>query len=68
MDVQTMPLVWLAIEEYIQDSGMDRDETWGSAIEMICDSHLFNIPLYVYDVSHDPQYWPWVWKELKSIT
>ena len=43
MDVQTMPLVWLATEEYIQDSGMDIDETWGSAIEMICASHLLTL-------------------------
>jgi len=45
------------IEDYIRHSGMDRDGTWGSAIEMACASHLFNVPLYVYDVSHDTHTW-----------
>ena len=32
---------------------MDRDGTWGSAIEIACLSHMLNAPIYVYDVSHE---------------
>ena len=40
------------IEEYIWISEMNKDRMWGSAIEIACSSHLFNVPLYVYNVSH----------------
>ena len=36
---------------------MDRDGTWGSAIEMVYASHLFNVLLYVYDVSLENHNW-----------
>jgi len=36
---------------------MDKDGTWGSAIEIACAFHLFNVPLYVYDVSHENHTW-----------
>ena len=36
---------------------MDKDGTWASAIEIACVSHLFNVPLYVYDVSHENHTW-----------
>jgi len=36
---------------------MNRDGTWGSAIEMASASHLFSTPLYVYDVSHENHRW-----------
>jgi len=45
------------IEDYIQSSEMDRDGTWGSAIKMVCASHLFSIPLYVYNISHENHNW-----------
>ena len=35
---------------------MDRDTTWGTAIELASASHLFNTP-YVYDVSHANHTW-----------
>jgi len=50
-------LSYSTIEDYIQCSGMDEDGTWGSAIEMACASHLSNVPLYVYDVSHENDTW-----------
>ena len=46
-----------SIEEYIRVAKMDRDGTWGSAIELACASHLFNTPLYVFDVSHATHTW-----------
>ena len=46
-----------SIEEYIRVTKMDRDTTWGTAIELACASHLFNTPLYVYDVSHANHTW-----------
>jgi len=50
-------LSYSTIEAYIQCSGMDRDGIWGSTVEMACASHLFNIPLYIYDVSHENENW-----------
>jgi len=51
-------LSYSTIEDYIRCNGMDRDGIWGSAaIEMACASHLFNVPLYVYDVSHKNDNW-----------
>jgi len=50
-------LSYSTIEDYIRCSGMDKDGVWGSAIEMACASHLFNVPLYVYDVSHENDNW-----------
>jgi len=50
-------LSYSTIEDYNQCSGMDRDGIWGSAIEMACASHLFRVPLYVYDVSHENDNW-----------
>ena len=42
-----------SVEEYIQQTAMDRDGTWGSAIEIATLSHMLHVPIYVYDVSHE---------------
>ena len=33
----------LTIAEYLQSTAMDRDGTWGSAIEIACLSHMLNV-------------------------
>ena len=42
-----------SIEEYIQQTIMNCDGTWGSAIEIVSLSHMLNVPIYIYDVSHE---------------
>ena len=39
-----------SIEQYIQETAMNRDGTWGSSIEIVTLSHLLAAPIYVYDV------------------
>ena len=46
-----------SVEQYINMTAMDRDGTWGSAIEIAAFSHMLNAPLYVYDVSHEVSRW-----------
>ena len=41
------------ITHYLQSTAMDRNGTWGRAIEIACLSHMLNAPIYVYDVSHE---------------
>ena len=41
------------ITHYLQSTAMDRNGTWGSAIEIACLSHMLNAPIYVYDISHE---------------
>ena len=43
----------LTIAEYLQSTAIDRDGTWGSAIEIACLSHMLDVLIYVYDVSHE---------------
>ena len=51
------------IADYIVHSEMDKNMTWGTAIEIATAAHLFNVPVYVYDTSHSIKNWikyfPW---------
>ena len=36
-------------QEYIDNSGMARNATWGTDVEMLCFSHMFKINVHVFD-------------------
>ena len=38
-----------SIQQYIDNSGMARNATWGTDVEMLCFSHMFNFNVYVFD-------------------
>jgi len=46
------PCHYDSVEDYIQESGMDCDTTWGTSVEMACLAHMFRTPVYCYDASH----------------
>ena len=37
------------VQQYIDNSGMARNGTWGTDVEMLCFSHMFNFNVYVFD-------------------
>ena len=37
------------VQEYIDNSGIARNGTWGTDVEMLCFSHMFNLNVYVFD-------------------
>ena len=39
------------IDRYIAATGMDRDKTWGSEVEIMMLSHLLNAAVYTYDTN-----------------
>jgi len=49
--------------DYIRHYAMDRNGAWDTAIELAVASHLFQVPIYVYDTSHNTHNWtkyfPW---------
>ena len=38
-----------SVQQYIDNSGMARNATWGTDVEMLCFSHMFNFNVYVFD-------------------
>ena len=38
-----------SVQQYIDNSGMARNGTWGTDVEMLCFSHMFNFNLYVFN-------------------
>ena len=40
------------IDRYIAATGMDRDKTWGSEVEIMVLSHLLNAAVYTYDTNN----------------
>ena len=38
-----------SVQEYIDNSRMTRNATWGTDVEMLCFSHMFNFNVYVFD-------------------
>ena len=40
------------IDQYIAATGMDRDKTWGSELEIRVLSHLLNAAVYTYDTNN----------------
>ena len=40
------------IDRYIAATGMDRDKTWGSEVEIMVLSHLLNTAVYTYDTNN----------------
>ena len=46
-----------SIQQYINETTMDHDGTWGSAVEIASFSHMLHVPIYVYDVSHETSRW-----------
>ena len=40
------------IDRYIAATGMDRDKTWGSEVEIVVLSHLLNAAVYTYDTNN----------------
>ena len=39
----------ISIQEYIDNSGMARNGTWDTDVEMLCFSHMFKINVHVFD-------------------
>ena len=38
-----------SVQEYIDNSRMSRNATWGTDVEMLCFSHMLNFNVYVFD-------------------
>ena len=38
-----------SVQQCIDNSGMARNGTWGTDVEMLCFSHMFNFNLYVFN-------------------
>ena len=38
-----------SVQQYIDNSGMARNGTWGTDVEMLCFSHMFNFNVYVFN-------------------
>ena len=38
-----------AVEDYISDSKMDQDSTWGTEVEMFTLAHLLNTAIFLYN-------------------
>ena len=39
-----------SVDKYVQVTGMDKDRTWGTEVEMMTLPHLLQTPLYTYNV------------------
>ena len=42
-------IISVQLQEYIDNSGMARNATWGTDVEMLCFSHMFKINVHVFD-------------------
>ena len=38
-----------SVQQYIDNSGMARNSTWGTDVEILCFSHMFNFNVYVFN-------------------
>ena len=38
-----------SVQQYIDNTGMARNGTWGTDVEMLCFSHMFNFNVYIFD-------------------
>ena len=38
-----------SVQQYIDNSGMARNSTWGTDVEMLCFSRMFNFNMYVFN-------------------
>ena len=51
-----IPNPYRSIEEYIRDTEMDRDSTWGTDVEMFTLAHLLNMAIFSYN-PQDKKWW-----------
>ena len=45
-----------SVEEYVWDTEMDRDSTWGTDVEMFTLAHLLNTAIFSYN-TRDQKWW-----------
>jgi len=42
-----------SVQNYIDNSGMDRPSIWGSELEMMCISHMLNTIVYSFEAGNN---------------
>jgi len=43
-----VPFNFSSVQEYLENSGMTRNSTWGTDLEMMCFCHMFSVDLYSF--------------------
>ena len=59
-----LPSRYTSIDEYIHDTEMDRNFTWGTDIEILTMAHLLNTRVFVYNMKTGVYILPMMWTGL----
>jgi hypothetical protein len=54
-----------SISSYLKLSGMEKDKTWGTEVEVYATSSLLNVPIFIF-APYKPKQYEWLKYDLKT--